>query len=118
MLKRRKQAPSWRVSDELWERVEPLLPRYRKSKAGGRPRADARQVLNGILYVLRTGCQWKEAPREFGAPSTLHDYFQEWTEKGVFWTPSPSGSSGLSAGHGSQASATPSPSWSWSSGPA
>ena len=83
--KRKKQARSWRVSDELWERVEPLLPRYRKHQAGGRPRAEARQVLDGILYVLRTGCQWKEAPREFGAPSTLHNYFQEWTEKGVFF---------------------------------
>ena len=85
MAKRKKQAPSWRVSDELWERVEPLLPRYRKSKAGGRPRADSRQVLDGILYVLRTGCQWKAVPKEFGSPSTLHDYFQEWTEKGVFF---------------------------------
>ena len=85
MAKRKKQAPSWRVPDELWERVEPLLPRYRKSKAGGRPRSDSRQVLDGILYVLRTGCQWKAVPREFGSPSSLHQYFQEWTEKGVFF---------------------------------
>ena len=85
MPKRKKQAPSWRVSDELWERVEPLLPRYRKSKAGGRPRAESRQVLDGILYVLRTGCQWKAVPQEFGSPSTLHQYFQEWTKKGVFF---------------------------------
>ena len=85
MPKRKKRAPSWRVSDELWERVEPRLPRYRKSKVGGRPRADPRQVLDGILYVLRTGCQWKAVPREFGSSSTLHQYFQEWTEKGVFF---------------------------------
>jgi len=85
VAKRRKRAPSWRVSDELWERVEPLLPKYRKSKQGGRPRADRRRVLDGILYVLRTGCQWKELPREFGAPSTVHQYFQEWTAKGVFF---------------------------------
>ena len=85
MAKRKKQAPSWRVPDELWERVEPLLPKYRKSKRGGRPRADSRQVLDGILYVLRTGCQWKAVPREFGPASTLHQYFQEWTEKGVFF---------------------------------
>ena len=62
MAKRKKQAASWRVSETLWERVEPLLPRYRKSKVGGRPRTDARPVLDGILYVLRTGCQWKEVP--------------------------------------------------------
>jgi transposase len=83
--KRKKQAPSWRAPDELWERVEPLLPRYRPSKQGGRPRLDLRPVLDGILYVLRTGCQWKAAPREFGSPSALHNYFQEWTEKGVFF---------------------------------
>lgn len=82
---KRKQSRSWRVSDALWERVEPLLPKYRKGEQGGRPRADSRRLLDGILYVLRTGCQWKEAPREFGAPSTLHKYFQEWTRKGVFF---------------------------------
>lgn len=85
MAKRQQQTRSWRVSDELWERVEPLLPRYRPSKRGGRPRVDPRRVLDGILYVLRTGCQWKAAPRQFGSPSTLHAYFQEWTEKAVFF---------------------------------
>jgi transposase len=43
-----------------------------------------RQVADGIFYVLRTGCQWKAAPREFGSGSALHSYFQEWTELGVF----------------------------------
>jgi transposase len=85
LAKRKKSAPLWRVPDELWDRIEPLFPKYRASKQGGRPRADQRQVLDGILYVLRTGCQWKAAPREFGSPSTLHDYFQEWTKKGVFF---------------------------------
>ena len=84
-MAKRKPLRSWRVSDELWERVEPLLPKYRKGKHGGRPRADGRRLLDGILYVLRTGCQWKEAPREFGAPSTLHKYFQLWTKQGVFF---------------------------------
>ena len=46
---------------------------------------DRRPVLDGILYVLRTGCQWKAAPSEFGSASTLHRYFQEWTKKGVFF---------------------------------
>lgn len=73
------------MPEELWERAERLLPKYRPSRAGGRPRADLRQVLDGILYVLRTGCQWKAAPSEFGSASTLHHYFQEWTQKGVFF---------------------------------
>ena len=79
------KTPNWRVSDELWERVEPLLPRYRVGRVGGRPRVNRRQVLDGVLYVLRTGCQWKAAPSEFGSASTLHRYFQEWTQKGIFF---------------------------------
>jgi transposase len=62
----------------------PLLPKYRKSRKGGRPRLPLRQIADGIFYVLRTGCQWKAAPREYGSGSTLHSYFQEWTELGVF----------------------------------
>ena len=42
-------------------------------------------INDSILYVLRTGCQWNAAPREFGSSSTLHRYFQEWTERGVFF---------------------------------
>jgi len=68
----------------LWQRVEPLLPKYRASRQGGRPRLPMRKVLAGILYVLRTGCQWKAMPREFGSGSAIHDYFQEWTESGLF----------------------------------
>lgn len=75
----------WRVPDELWDRVEPLLPRYRVSKLGGRPRVDRRRVFDGILFVLRTGCQWNAAPSEFGSSSSLHRYFQEWTNQGVFY---------------------------------
>lgn len=83
MAKQRKRC-AWIFPDELWQRMQPLLPRYRKSKKGGRPRVDLRVVANGIFYVLRTGCQWKAAPREYGSGSTLHRYFQEWTELGVF----------------------------------
>ena len=83
MAKQRKRC-AWILPDELWQRMQPLLPRYRKSRKGGRPRVDLRIVANGIFYVLRTGCQWKAAPREFASGSTLHRYFQEWTEAGVF----------------------------------
>lgn len=64
--------------------MKPLLPRYQKSSRGGRPRVDLRKVAEGIFYVLRTGCQWKAAPSEYGSGSTLHRYFQEWTTAGVF----------------------------------
>ena len=76
--------PSWRIPDGLWVRMESFLPRYRTSPRGGRPRLERRKVADGIFYVLRTGCQWKAAPREYGSGSTLHSYFQEWTELGIF----------------------------------
>ena len=75
---------SWQMPDMFWREIEPLLPKYKTSQRGGRPRADLRKVMNGIFYVLRTGCQWKALPREYGSGSTVHRYFQEWTEQGVF----------------------------------
>jgi transposase len=75
---------SWRLPDELWDRMQPLLPDYPLDPQGGRPRVDLRQVTNGIFYVLRTGCQWKAVGSEYGKGSTLHRYFQEWVRNGVF----------------------------------
>ena len=72
------------VPDDLWDLIEPLLPAEPPKPKGGRPRVPDRVALAGILYRVRTGCQWKAAPSEFGSPSTLHRYFQEWTKKGVF----------------------------------
>lgn len=79
-------AAAWRMPDAMWQRIEPLLPKYRRSRKGGRPRLPLRQVMDGIFYVLRTGCQWKAVPREFGSGSTLHRYFQAWTKRGIFRT--------------------------------
>lgn len=75
---------AWRIPDELWQRIEPLLPKYPKSPKGGRPRLQLRKVMDGIFYVLRTGCQWKALPPEFGSGSAVHDYFQEWVRRGIF----------------------------------
>ena len=72
------------IPDALWRRIEPLLPNYKRSSKGGRPRLPLRNVVTGILYVLRTGCQWKAMPREFGSGTAIHDYFQEWVARGVF----------------------------------
>ena len=69
--------------DSLWERLEPLLPKYKITPEGGRPRLPLRNVANGIFYVLLTGCQWKAMPREFGSASAIHGYFQEWVQAGV-----------------------------------
>ena len=73
----------WQIPEKLWVKLEALLPRYRVSSKGGRPRVELRSVANGIFYLLRTGCQWKALPREFGSSSTVHRYFQEWVAHGV-----------------------------------
>lgn len=83
-MEQKQVAEAWRLPDELWQKVEPLLPKYRRSRKGGRPRLPQRQIMNGIFYVLRTGCQWKAAPPEFGSGSSLHRYFQDWVKRGVF----------------------------------
>jgi transposase len=75
---------AWRIPDELWVRIEPLLPPERPKPKGGRPRMPNRQAMDAIFYVLRTGCQWKALPRSLGAASTVHDRFQEWRGAGVF----------------------------------
>src|SRR5947209_7116661 len=82
-----KQTPvddGWRIPDALWARIEPLLPAEPAHPKGGRPWTPARLVLDGIFFVLRTGCQWKALPRSLGAPSTVHERFQAWEAAGVF----------------------------------
>lgn len=77
-------ARAWRMPDEMWQRIEPLVPKWRRHPRGGRPWIDNRKIGDGIFYVLRTGCQWKAVPREFGSGSTLHRRFQQWVRRGVF----------------------------------
>jgi putative transposase len=76
----------FKVPDELWERVNHLLPERGNFGRPGRPPADNRAVLNGIWYVMWTGCQWKAVHRDwFGVcSSVLHERFQTWREKGIF----------------------------------
>jgi putative transposase len=76
--------PQYQITDELWERIEPLIPPHRKKTRRGRPRMDDRRAMNGIFYVARTGCQWKALPHSLGRKSTVHDRFQEWRKAGVF----------------------------------
>jgi transposase len=85
---------TWTLSDEFWEKIQdeiPTPPRereagraYQRKPGAGRKRLDPRQVLEGILYVLRTGCQWNAVPKEYGSSSSLHRYFQAWTQAGFF----------------------------------
>ena len=84
---------SWEVTDEFWQRVQPLIPQrqrptdqnYTRQAGGGRKPKDPRLVFEAIVYVLRTGCQWKALPRErFGSSSAIHARFLEWEKAGVF----------------------------------
>ncbi|HEG44695.1 MAG TPA: IS5 family transposase [Phycisphaerales bacterium] len=86
-MRTRKRNNQYRVSDELWNEIEPLLPKHKNTHrfGGGRPRVPDRQAMDGIFFVLRTGCQWN-ALNATGicSSSTAHDRFQEWTKAGVF----------------------------------
>ena len=77
----------WIVSDELWLRVEPLLPKVeRRFRYPGRKRLPDRQALQGILFVLYTGIAWRHLPAElgFGGGSTCHRRMDEWQRAGVW----------------------------------
>jgi transposase len=69
------------VSDDEWELIRPHLPPRAKV---GRPRADDRRVLNGILYVLTTGCRWMDMPKRYGHYSTAWRRLKRWEREGVW----------------------------------
>jgi transposase len=74
------------VPDALWERMAPLLPRRRAHRKGGRPWADDRAALRGVLFVLKTGIAWRDLPAEvFGVSGvTCWRRLEQWTRAGVF----------------------------------
>src|SRR5262245_19739292 len=73
----------WEIPEPLWGRVLPILNEFWPRKATGRKVANWRQALNGIIFRMRSGCQWEHLPREFGPKSTVHDWFQRWCRGGV-----------------------------------
>ncbi|GAA5502725.1 IS5 family transposase ISDds9 [Deinococcus xinjiangensis] len=73
-----------RLSDPQWTVLAPLIPAPVKPTNRGRPRRPDRDVLDGILWVLRTGAQWAALPSEYPPKTTCHDRFQEWNERHVF----------------------------------
>jgi transposase len=73
-----------RIPDELWNEISLILPSEKPINTIGRPAVSFRKVLDGILFVLRTGCQWKMLPKEYGSGSTCHRRFQQWSKSKVF----------------------------------
>jgi transposase len=69
------------LTDEQWALIAPLLP---PQKPRGRKRADDRQTLEGILWVLKTGSRWQDLPREYGSKTRCHRRLREWQEQGVW----------------------------------
>ena len=70
------------VTDEEWQLVDEYVTR--PAAATGRPRRDARQMLNGVMWVLRTGAPWRDLPERFGPWETVYYYFNLWREDGTY----------------------------------
>ena len=73
----------WEVSDELWDVIQPILDELDPASHTGRHRIDPRAALNGIIYQMRSGCQWNHLPRQFGDDASVHRTLQRWVENGV-----------------------------------
>jgi len=73
----------WEVDDELWKIIQPILIELDPPSWTGRDRVDQRAALNGIIYLMRSGCQWNHLPEQFGDDSSVHRTFQRWIRKGV-----------------------------------
>jgi transposase len=71
------------LTDQQWEVIAPHLPLRKRT---GRPRADDRKTLEGILWVLRNGARWQDVPREYGTPTTCWRRLRQWEESGVWET--------------------------------
>ncbi len=71
------------LTDEQWDLVRPVLPPPREGGRGRKP-ADQRQMLNGIMWILRTGAPWRDLPERWGPWQTVYHYFNEWRKQGVY----------------------------------
>ena len=73
------------LSDDQWAFLQPYLPEPKWKPGGrGRPPCDLRRVINGILYLNKTGCQWRMIPKDFGNWSTIYSYFKRWRKQGLW----------------------------------
>ena len=70
------------LTNEQWERIEPLLPKSKTKR--GRPAQDHRQLLNGMIWVLRTGAPWRDMPERYGKWTTIYSRFQRWRRAGIW----------------------------------
>ena len=71
------------LTDAQWAKIQPLLLKRLRHPHGGRPRADDRKVLEGILWILRSGARWQDLPEEFPSPSTCWRRLRDWEEQEI-----------------------------------
>src|SRR5689334_20291556 len=88
------------VFEGLWARVEPLIPPVKPSPLGGRPRADDRACFAGIVYVLRSGCRWRDLPPHLPSGPTCWRRHRDWCAAGVWEALWAEGVAALDAGGG------------------
>jgi len=74
---------TYEISDEQWERIKDMLPPERTGKPGRPCKTTNRSVLNGALWIGRTGAQWKEMPSCYGTKSVVHRRFKAWKDSGI-----------------------------------
>ena len=74
------------MTNAQWERLAPLLPPQRAAKGskGGRPAEDHRRIINGLLWLDRTGAPWRDMPERYGPWSTLSSRFYRWRQQGIW----------------------------------
>ncbi len=73
----------YELSDNEWEQLKKYFPE-REAGQLGRPRSSDRQLLNGVLWVLRSGAAWRDVPERYGPWSTIYNRFVQWQESGLF----------------------------------
>jgi transposase len=68
------------LSDEQWQRIEPLLP----TDVRGVERQDDRRIISGIIHVLKSGCRWSDCPEAYGPHTTVYNRFARWARRGIW----------------------------------
>ena len=81
---RSRMEPEPQLTDEQWLLIADLFPDEPPSQKGGRPRRTARECIEGILWVLRTGARWRDLPSHFPSPATCWRRLKAWTEAGIW----------------------------------
>ena len=72
------------LTEAQWQKIAPLLPKPPQQRKGGRPWIQNRHVLEGILWILRSGARWQDMPEKFPHPSTCWRRLRDWEERGVW----------------------------------